>query len=173
MKFNNKTSGILAFLLLMLLGVTFFVGCDSAKESAENVMDKTEKAVDETAENVNDLADEAVENVNEELNNIVDDNRFIGTWSGKFDIRTGTMIITKQEGNDFEGKVTINLRTVINQDVKGNFDPETNKVIIKDQLRSKFKGVYSGTLSEDGTTISGNFKTNLDNKVYNFSFSKK
>lgn len=172
MKFNNRTFGVLTFLSLILFSVTFFIGCDSAKETAENVMEKTEDVVEETAENVNDLAGETVENVTEELNKIAD-NKFIGTWSGKFDIRTATMIITKQDGNDFEGKVTINLRTVINQEVKGTFDPETNKVTIKDQLRSKFKGVYSGTLSEDETTISGNFKTNLDNKNYNFSFSKK
>ncbi len=173
MKFNNKTIGVFGFLSLILFSSIFLVSCDSAKETAENVIEKTEEVATETAENVNELATETVENVSEELNKIADDNKFIGTWSGKFDIRTATMIITKQEGNDFEGKVTINLRTVINQDVKGSFDPETNKVTIKDQLRSKFKGVYSGTLSEDGTTISGNFKTNLDNKNYNFSFSKK
>lgn len=173
MKFHNKTIGVFGFLSLILFSSTFIVSCDSAKETAENVIEKTEEVATETAENVNELAPETVENVSEELNKIADDNKFIGTWSGKFDIRTATMIITKQEGNDFEGKVTINLRTVINQDVKGSFDPETNKVTIKDQLRSKFKGVYSGTLSEDGTTISGNFKTNLDNKNYNFSFSKK
>lgn len=173
MKFHNKTIGVFGFLSLILFSSTFIVSCDSAKETAENVIEKTEEVATETAENVNELATETVENVSEELNKIADDNKFIGTWSGKFDIRTATMIITKQEGNDFEGKVTINLRTVINQDVKGSFDPETNKVTIKDQLRSKFKGVYSGTLSEDGTTISGNFKTNLDNKNYNFSFSKK
>lgn len=173
MKFNNKTPGVFICLSLILVSAMFFVSCDSAKENAENVVDKTEEAATETAENVKDLANETVENVNEELNKIPDDNRFVGTWSGKFDIRTATMVITKQEGNDFEGKVTINLRTVINQDVKGTFDAETKKVIIKDQLRSKFKGVYSGTLSEDETTISGNFKTNLDNKNYNFSFSKK
>ena len=173
MKFKNRTFGAFTFLMLILFSVTFFISCDSAKETAENVMEKTEDVVEETAENVNDLASETVENVTEELNKIADDNKFIGTWSGKFDIRTATMLITKQEGNNFEGKVTINLRTVINQEVKGTFDPATNKVTIKDQLRSKFKGVYSGTLSEDGTTISGNFKTNLDNKNYNFSFSKK
>jgi len=173
MKFNNKTPGVFSLLSLIIFSSIFFVSCDSAKENAENVIEKTEEVATETAENVNELATETVENVSEELNKIADDNKFIGTWSGKFDIRTATMIITKQEGNDFEGKVTINLRTVINQDVKGSFDPETNKVIIKDQLRSKFKGVYSGTLSEDGTTIAGNFKTNLDNKNYNFSFSKK
>ena len=173
MKFHNKTIGVFGFLSLILFSSIFIVSCDSAKETAENLIEKTEEVATETAENVNELATETVENVSEELNKIADDNKFIGTWSGKFDIRTATMIITKQEGNDFEGKVTINLRTVINQDVKGSFDPETNKVTIKDQLRSKFKGVYSGTLSEDGTTISGNFKTNLDNKNYNFSFSKK
>ena len=173
MKFKNKTFGVLAFLLPILFSVTFFTSCDSAKETAENVMDKTEEVVEETAENVKDMANETAENVTEELNKIVEDNLFIGTWSGKFDIRTATMVITKQDGYDFEGKVTINLRTVINQEVKGTFDPETKKVTIKDQLRSKFKGVYSGTLSEDENTISGSFKTNLDNKNYNFSFSKK
>ena len=173
MKPNNKTPGVFSYLSFILVLVIFFVSCDSAKESAENVMDKTDEVAKESIEKVNDAASETVENVAEELNKAAEDNKFIGTWSGKFDIRTGTMIVTKQEGNDFEGTITINLRTVINQDVKGTFDPETNKVTIKDQLRSKFKGVYSGTLSEDGTTISGNFKTNLDNKNYNFSFSKK
>lgn len=167
MKFNNRTPGIINYLSLILVSAIFLVSCDSAKESAENVMEKTDEAVTDTA------TTDTNENVSEELNKIAEDNKFIGTWSGKFDIRTATMTITKQEGNEFEGKVTINLRTVINQDVQGTYDPETNKVTIKDQLRSKFKGVYSGSLSEDGTRISGNFKTNLDNKNYNFSFLKK
>lgn len=171
MKPYNKMYGIIY--LIVIVFAFFLVSCESAKETAENIKDNSEEVVDETTKELEDLTDETVENMSENLNEVMNNDNFIGTWSGKFDIRTATMVITKQEGNDFEGKVTINLRTVINQDVKGSFDPNTNSVIIKDQLRSKFKGVYTGELSDDGNNFSGNFKTNLDNRNYEFSFTKK
>jgi PBP1b-binding outer membrane lipoprotein LpoB len=170
MKTYKKTKGVLSLPILVLITLLILIGCDRAKETveeaADNVVEKTGEVVSETAESLNETVEETLDKVIEDISFLV------GTWSGKFDIRTATLEISKQDGNNFEGKITINLRTVINQEIKGSFDTETKNVIIKDQLRSKFKGIYVGTLSEDRTTLSGVFTTNLDNKKFNFNLKK-
>jgi hypothetical protein len=162
--------------MVMLVSLIAVWSCDSAKEKVEEATDKAGEMVNDAADKTTELADEVAKKAGEaadKVENIVENNFMIGTWSGKFDIRTGIIEITKQSGNNFEGKVTINLRTVIKQEIKGEYDPKTNKIVMKDQLRSKFKGVYNGTLSEDKQTMSGTFTKNLDNKKYQFNFNKK
>ncbi|MGE5402588.1 MAG: hypothetical protein ACM3S2_19505 [Ignavibacteriales bacterium] len=96
-----------------------------------------------------------------------------GTWSGKFDKRATTLRITDQTGNDFKGKITINYREVINQQVSGTIDPATNKVTMKDLLHSRFMGKYSGKLSNDMKQLSGTFTMTLDGSKFDFNLAKK
>jgi len=161
---------------IILSSIIFLLSCDSTKEKVEETAKNAGELVNEAAEKGTELADEAAkkaQEASEKLEKIVNQDFLIGTWSGKFDIRTAIIEITKQDGNTFEGKATINLRQVINQEIKGEFDPETMTIKMEDQLRGKFKGVYSGKLSADKQTMSGTFTKNLDNKKYQFNFNKK
>ncbi len=61
---------------------------------------------------------------------------------------------------------------MINQEVKGEFDPETNRISMEDQLHSRFSGKYSGKLSEDNTVFAGEFTMKVDGKKFNFNLMK-
>jgi hypothetical protein len=99
--------------------------------------------------------------------------QLIGTWNGKFDKRQTTLKITEQKGNSFKGDITINYRQVINQQVSGNFDPATKKFTMQDLLHSRFKGKYSGKVSDDMKSMAGTFTMTLDGSRYNFNLAKK
>jgi len=96
-----------------------------------------------------------------------------GVWSGKFDGRATKLTITEQSENEFKGKITINYREVINQQVSGRIDPDTKKVTMKDLLHSRFQGRYAAQLSEDSTKLSGTFTMDIDGMKLSFSLSKK
>ncbi len=172
MKANNGITGVLKYFVLLLFSITVFWGCDSSKESAENVLEKTNDAISETAEKVDEVAKETIENVSDEAEKMVEQIKLVGTWSGKFDSRATTLIIEEQNGNDFTGKITINYKSIINQEVKGTFNPETKEVVMQDQLRSRYKGSYKGKLSEDNLNISGVFTVKLDGNKKNFNLKK-
>jgi len=96
-----------------------------------------------------------------------------GTWTGTFDKRATTLKITEQTDSSFSGKITINYRHVINQEVKGVVSPTTMKMSMKDQLHSRFQGKYNGLLSENGNNFSGTFTMDLDGKKFSFNLNKK
>lgn len=96
-----------------------------------------------------------------------------GTWTGTFDQRPTTLNITQQDNIEFKGKITINYREVINQEVSGKIDPDKNTVTMKDLLHSRYRGKYSGKLSDDKTRYSGTFTMDLDGSKINFSLTKK
>jgi hypothetical protein len=83
------------------------------------------------------------------------------------------LIITDQDKNNFGGKITINYKNIIKQEVKGTYNPETKTITMTDQLRSRYKGSYKATLSEDGKTLTGVFTVKLDGKKRNFKLTKK
>ena len=170
MKFINRTNGVLR--LILLFSAVMFWGCDSTKETAENVLEKTNDAISETAENVNEVAKETIENVTDDAKTLVEQNQFVGTWSGKFDSRATKLIIEEQNGNNFTGKITINYKSIINQVVKGTFNPDTREILMQDQLRSRYKGNYKGKLSEDNSNFSGVFTVKLDGNKKNFNLKK-
>ncbi|MCB9208189.1 MAG: YtxH domain-containing protein [Ignavibacteriales bacterium] len=181
LKKNIKVKNKLTFLFMLLfLGSIILTSCDKAKETVEEATDKvtekTEEVISETADKVNEVAEDAskkVEKVAEEVKEAVDENFLVGTWSGKFDGRNTVMTITKQDGNKIEGKITINFREVINQEIKGNFDPESNTLKMTDQLHSRYQGSYSGKLSEDKTNYSGEFTMKLNGNKMSFNLNKK
>jgi hypothetical protein len=155
--------------LITLLFFAFLISCDRANEEAEEVVDKSEEIINESEENITEMAEDNTETAEETI-----DNKFLlGIWTGKFDNRVTTLNIVKQDKYEFEGKITINYRDVINQNVIGNFDPNTNVITMEDQLHSRYKGSYEGKLSEDQTEYSGVFTMKLNNKKYNFNLKKK
>ncbi len=196
---NNKKSKKILFVFFAIIIASFVIsGCDNAKDAmdqasevakktadkaGEMAKDAAEKAgetakdaaekVSETAEKVADKATETAGDVAKKVTDVVAGNNLVGVWTGKLDSRVTTLSITKQDGNNFEGKITINYRTPINQDVKGSYNEETKTITMADQLHSRFKGKYSGKLSDDGKTFSGTFTTLVDKKNFNFSLHKK
>jgi PBP1b-binding outer membrane lipoprotein LpoB len=161
--------------MVMLLSLIAVWSCDSAKEKVEEVADKAGEMANDAADKTTELADEVAKKAGEaadKVENIVEDNFMIGTWSGKFDGRKTVLVITKQDGNNVEGKITINYRDVINQELKGSLDTETNTLIMEDQLHSRFAGKYNGKLSEDNSVYSGQFTMKLNGTKFNFNLKK-
>ncbi len=190
-------------LLITLVGITILSmlvlsSCDKAKETMDNatetVSDAAGKAgevakdaankagevagdaVDKVGDAAEDVANKAKETAKDAADKVIDvfsNNGMVGTWTGKLDSRFTTLTITKQDGNKFEGKIQINYRTPIKQKVKGSFNAETKTITMADQLHSRYKGEYSGKLSDDGKTYSGTFTTNIDKKNYKFKLVKQ
>ena len=175
MKLNSflaKSILVFAFSLIFVL-----IGCEQTKETVEDTTNKVKKntgeLVQKTADKVEEITEKNLKEVNDEMKSFVEDKFLVGTWTGKFDNRKTTLVITKQEDNKIEGKITINYRQVINQEVKGSYDPEINKLFMEDQLHSRYKGKYEGQLDDDKSTFSGIFTMSLDGKKFNFNLSKK
>jgi hypothetical protein len=95
-----------------------------------------------------------------------------GSWKGTFDGRTSVLNITEQTDSNFSGKITINYRTVTNQEVKGTLNPTTNEFTMTDQLHSRYQGKYKGELSTDNKKFSGTFTMDNDGTKYSFNLNK-
>ena len=170
-------------LLVLLFASFLFTACDKVEEAADNVAEKTGEVISETAEKVGEVAEETADKLGESaeetvnkladgVEDLVESKELVGTWKGKFDGRKTFLVITNQDGNNFEGKISISYREAINQEVKGSFDSETNKMSMVDQLHSRFAGKYDGIISEDKSTFSGVFTVKVDGKKFNFNLSK-
>jgi hypothetical protein len=96
-----------------------------------------------------------------------------GKYAGTFDNHPTTLNITGQDGLKFKGSISINYREVTNQQVAGEFDPNTLKFSMTDLLHSRYQGRYNGKFSDDKTKMSGTFTMNLDGTKANFNFTKK
>ena len=182
---SNKIKNSFPIILIGVALLSLFIlsSCDKAKETVDKASEKVSdvaKKTGEVAENAADKVGDAAKDVTEKAGEAVDKvadifskNGMVGTWTGKLDSRFTTLTITKQDGNNFEGKITINYRNKVKQNVKGSFNAETKTIKMEDQLHSRYKGKYSGKLSDDGKTYSGTFTTNVDKKSYNFKLVKK
>ncbi|MGB5288497.1 MAG: hypothetical protein WBN42_08385 [Ignavibacteriaceae bacterium] len=155
------------FTAMIILAVIAFFGCEKKNEQQQGEV-KSENVSPDTTSIVS--TPEVGEPVVEEKVTIPD---LKGTWTGTFDKRTTTLKITEQTDSSFSGKITINYREVINQDVKGNISPGSMKISMKDQLHSRYQGKYKGKLSEDGKIFSGTFTMDLDGKQFSFNLNKK
>ncbi len=185
-KFYLKKS--LHFLLVVITFLSLLiVGCDKAKETVkdvkktvENDVDKASDLATETKEKAGEIVKETTgelektkDNVVKEAESIVEDKFLVGTWTGKFDSRKAVLVITEQNDNNIVGRITISYRQPINQDIKGTYNPETNKLQMADQLHSRYKGKYSSQLDDNKKTMSGTFTTLVDKKTVSFSLVKK
>lgn len=97
----------------------------------------------------------------------------VGTWTGTFDNRTTVLVITEETDSTFSGKISIDYRNKIEQEVKGSFNPTTMQITMIDQLQSRFKGTYNGDLSINNTNYSGTFTMTNDGAKYAFNLFKK
>lgn len=149
---------------IFILFISFgFYSCNSEKKENMETKQKEQKQVDVKVDTVKTMAE--TETKAETIN-------LLGTWNGLFDQRKTTLKITNQNGNEFEGSITINYREVINQKVKGSFDPENKTFKMTDQLHSRYAGSYSGKISEDLNSLSGTFTQNVDKTKFSFSLKK-
>ena len=152
---------------MTIFAVITFIGCEKKTEqqqdgvNGESISPDTISAVSESMDN---------ESVVEEKITIPD---LKGTWAGTFDKRATTLKITEQTDSSFSGKISINYREVINQEIKGAISSSTGKISMKDQLHSRYQGKYNGKLSEDGKNFSGTFTMDLDGKKFTFNLNKK
>lgn len=143
----------------------FFIACEKKTEQTKQPKDGTQ-----TEQTAPDKLQEIKEPVVEEKISIPD---IKGNWTGTFDGKLTTLNIIEQTDSSFSGKITINYKQPINQDVIGNFNPSTLKMSMADQLHSKYMGKYNGNLSNDYKSFAGTFTKNRDGSQYSFNLKKK
>ena len=130
------------FFIVILASLIAVWGCDSTQEKVKEATDKAGEVANEAVDKTSELADEVAKKAGDaakKVGDIIDDDFLVGTWSGKFDGRKTVLKITNQDGENFNGKITINYRDVINQEVKGTFNSENNTITMQDQLHSRFR----------------------------------
>ena len=157
----------LLFTAITILTVIAFTGCEKKTEQQQSEV-KTESTSSDTMSTVSEP--EVGQPIAEKTVAVPD---LKGTWTGTFDKRATTLKITEQTDSSFSGKITINYRQVINQDVKGSFSPATMKLSMKDLLHSRYQGKYNGKLSKDEKNFSGTFTMDLDGSKFSFNLNKK
>ena len=160
----------LLFTAIVILAVMSYFGCKKKTENTEQppAEVETESLSPDTSSQME--TPEITETVVERQTTIPE---LKGTWIGKFDKRSTVLNITEQTDSSFSGKITINYREVINQEVKGTISPSTMSMSMKDQLHNRFRGKYNGKLSEDGKNFSGTFTMDLDGSKFSFNLNKK
>jgi hypothetical protein len=154
--------------LVMLTSVVYF-GCEKKTDTSEEPIDNGDTEVITTDTTSGDST--------EELKDPVEENEIVipdlkGTWTGKFDGKSTTLEITEQTDSSFFGKISINYKQTLNQNVKGNFSPTALKITMIDQLHSKFMGKYNGKFGENYNSFSGTFTKNRDGSQYTFNLKK-
>jgi len=153
------------FTTMLLLSILAQFGCEKKTEKIEQPKEEVK-----TGEVMPDTSSGIKEPVTEVKITIPD---IKGTWTGVFDKRTTTLKITEQTDSSFSGKITIEYREVINQEVKGTFSPTTLKMNMTDQLHSRYQGSYSGKLSKELNNYSGTFTMKVDGSKFSFNLNKK
>jgi hypothetical protein len=162
-----KQSLLKQFLTIIIISVSLiYFGCE---KKAEKTDQPKEEVTSETVMTDSTGSTKTNEPAAEEKMQIPD---LKGTWSGVFDGKSTTLQITEQTDSSFSGKISINYKQTLNQDVKGNFSPASLKISMADQLHSKFMGKYNGKLSKDYKNFAGTFTKNRDNSNFSFNLNK-
>ena len=162
-----KQSLLKQFLTIIIISVSLiYFGCE---KKAEKTDQPKEEVTSETVMTDSTGSTKTNEPAAEEKMQIPD---LKGTWTGIFDGKSTTLQITEQTDSSFSGKISINYKQTLNQDVKGNFSPASLKISMTDQLHSKFMGKYNGKLSKDYKNFSGTFTKNRDNSNFSFNLNK-
>jgi PBP1b-binding outer membrane lipoprotein LpoB len=163
----------ISIFILVLATFLFYAGCQSKKEEAKSPEKTTQAETNNTQttkENKKVESEPVKKPAAKEEKKIPD---ITGTWTGKFDSRATTLNITSQDSTSFKGKITIHYRQVINQEVKGTFNPNKLTLNMSDQLHSRYMGKYAAKLSPDMKKMTGTFTLNVDKKNLNFNLTKK
>lgn len=95
-----------------------------------------------------------------------------GAWKGTFWNKAMTLTITKQDGDNFEGETVVNWNPPLKQKIKGTWNAKTKVMNFEDSERNKDAGQYTGTLSEDLKSFTGEFSLN-SNPAQKFKISLK
>jgi PBP1b-binding outer membrane lipoprotein LpoB len=167
MKFSEITKTKSLLFSLALLSLLLLTSCEQ-KKTEETVLPKDTAKV-EMPMAVDTLAQDT--SMMKEPEVVIPDVK--GKWTGTFDKRTTTLRITEQDGKSFKGKITINYREVINQQVSGMFDEESMEFTMKDLLHSRYAGTYKGKFSADMKSLSGTFTQNVEKTKFTFSLKKQ
>lgn len=157
-----------AFFLTGLLGFSLsFMGCEKKQEEVKPapVVTQTAPAVDTAAIKAQALKEAAEKAAKAST--------MLGVWKGEFDNHAATLKITEQKENEFNGTIVVNLKEQINQKISGKVNPDTKEVTMKDMIKVRSAGTYSGKLSEDGKKMSGTFTLTADGIKVKFSLSLK
>jgi len=158
-------------LIFIMLAIVVFSGCDSKTEKQDITKDdgNTEQVKPDSSlvEDVNPEEDDPDTEMTVTIMEIK------GTYIGTLHNRPTTLKITDQTDSSFSGKITVNYREVMNQDVKGIFSPTTLKFSMSDQIHSRSMGKYKGKISTDGSNLSGTFIPDYDKLQTSFNLIKK
>ena len=155
------------FIVLIIFAAVAYIGCEKKTERAEHPDNDKVIADNDTTKGVQEEPQDTIK----VAKIIIPDLK--GKWSGTFDKRSTVLNITEQTDSSFSGKITINYRQVLNQEVKGSFSPTSNEITMTDQLHSRYQGKYSGSLSKDADNFSGTFTMDHDGSKYSFNLNKK
>ncbi|MBK6914929.1 MAG: hypothetical protein IPH11_15200 [Ignavibacteriales bacterium] len=151
--------------VLIIFAAVTYLGCEQKNDKADH------------PDNEITMTDNPKSNQEEPKNEVVETKVVIpdlkGSWSGTFDGRTSVLNITEQTDSSFSGKITINYRTVTNQEIKGTLNPKTNEFTMTDQLHSRYQGKYKGVLSTNNNNFTGTFTMDNDGTKYSFNLNKK
>ncbi len=162
--YRKNSKHISVFILFLFIGflVSIQTGC---KKEAEKPVEKAEVQKDSTPVKVD--TPKVVEKPKVEYPDL------LGKWTGTFDKRATTLVITEQDTTEFKGKITIAYREVINQEVSGTLDMAKKQVKMKDLLHSRYAGTYTAKLSEEMNSMSGTFIMTVDKMKMSFNLKKK
>lgn len=174
---KNKSDWKFSLLILSISLLSFIIaGCGKKSEEEQKQTTPTEKqevTQQKTEQPPQTSGDSApAEEKKEETPTTPKIASILGTWKGTLDSRSTTLTITEQNGTEFKGKITINYRNVINQEVEGFFRPENGEMFMKDLLHSRYKGNYRALFNEGFNKMNGSFTTEVDRKTVTFTLTK-
>jgi hypothetical protein len=152
--------------VLFFFSMAFFIGCQQKDDvEGDDPVSEDTTLYDAAGDTLEAPADTSVQT--DTLPNLV------GVWTGTLAGRSTTLRITDQSGNEFSGSISIAYREAVNQDVKGKLDFENLSFTMSDQLHSRYRGKYSGKISQDFKTLSGTFTQDIDKETGNFNLTMK
>ena len=158
MKIQTSLSKYLSVLFLIGSLIVLSAGCEKKAEKPEG---------DNVSTDTTNMAEPEVDTTKVEYPDLT------GTWTGTFESHTATFKVTGQDGSDFSANLTVAYRQPMNKTISGIIDPETNKITMKDDVKSRTEATYAAELSSDGKTISGTSTLKVRGGTANFTFKKK
>ena len=100
------------------------------------------------------------------------DGGLAGTWKGAFNGRSTTLTLT-QRGTALTGEMSVTfMSNTARHAVAGHHQPESGAVVLEDTDDSPDAGVYTATLSADGQSMRGQFKTRSDGRMVPFALRR-